>query len=175
MSLSRTTRAILGLALAAACLGLLAVPALARPAAAHSVQTAAPAISSITISGFPKPATPTIKVTGTGFGSRPTNGVPASLLSNCKTPLKPTGLDYGTSGLWLLDGSAAAGLHGAFQFGANFTSSVGDCGGVTIESWTGTKVVFTLGFAYQQQRPGLTAGNTVCVSVKGVPGCLKLR
>jgi hypothetical protein len=175
MRLSRTTRAVLGLALAATGLGLVAAPALARSIAGRSALTAAPAISSITISGFPKPATPVIKVTGTGFGTRPANGVPASMLSNCKTVVKPTGEDYGKSALWLLDGSASGGLHGAWQFGANFTSTVGDCGGVTIDSWTRTRVVFKLGLAYALQRQGLKAGNTVCVSIKGVPGCLKLR
>lgn len=180
MNLSRTARAItgsskaaLGLASAVVCVGLLAAPALATtatPLYPHGT----PVISSITISGYPKPATPTITVTGTGFGARPANGISPATLTNCGGFANPTGLDYGKSTLWLLDGSASAGLYGAWQFGANFTGTNGNCGGVIIYRWTNHKVVFGLGSAYMVQPPGLQSGDTVCVSVDGVPGCLTL-
>jgi hypothetical protein len=125
-----------------------------------STATATPVISSITVSGYPKPAAPAITVTGTGFGARPANGISPATLSNCGGFVNPTGLDYGKSDLWLLDGSASAGLYGAWQFGANFTSANGNCGGVIIYRWTNHKIVFGLGSAYPARPFGLQSGDT---------------
>ncbi len=136
--------------------------------------SAVPAISSITVTGYPKPAAPTFTVQGSGFGSVPTNGIAPSALANCGPGWAGTGLDYGTSNLWMLDTAQSVGLDGAWQDGANFTSTNGNCEGVVIQSWTPTQIVFGLSSTYESFSWGLASGNTVCVEVKGVPGCLTL-
>jgi hypothetical protein len=90
------------------------------------------------------------------------------------TVLNPSGLDYAKPNRWLLDGSASARLYGAGQFGANLTSRNGNRDGVITDTWTNTKVAYGSGSVYMVQPPGLKSGDIVCVSVKGVPGCLKL-
>jgi hypothetical protein len=131
---------------------------------------------SIVITGYPLPSTPTITVEGSGFGAEPTGGTPPSQFANCDFNPAFTGLDYGKSAVWLLDGSHSAGLYGAFQEGANFSADNGNCGGVIISHWSSNKVVFGLGSDYTDAGSGvgLTSGDTVCVSIKGVPGCIKL-
>jgi hypothetical protein len=58
--------------------------------------------------------------------------------------------------------------------GANFTPATGNCSGLLIQSWTRNKVVFKVGSRYAGDGVSLTSGDTVCVSVKGVPGCTTL-
>jgi hypothetical protein len=146
----------------------------ASPAAA-TAQPAVPVISSLSISGYPKPAVPTITVQGSGFGSAPENGIVPSTLPNCGSGWSGTGLDYGKSTLWLLDASQSFGLYGAWQDGADLGTYSGNCEGVVIQKWTSTQIIFGLGSRYPAI-PGtsLTSGNTVCVQVKGVTGCLQL-
>jgi hypothetical protein len=145
------------------------------PAAFAQHNSPAPVtISSITVSGYPLPATPTVTVSGSGFGSAPAHGIAPSSLSNCGG--SGTGLDYGPSTLWLLDASHSSGpgLLNSFQEGAYFTKKVGNCGGIDISSWTTTQVQFTLGSRYAAGPNSLTSGDDVCVEIKGVPGCIKL-
>ena len=139
-----------------------------------TVPSAVPTISSITVTGYPKPGAPTFTIQGSGFGSAPTNGIAPSTLANCGPGWAGTGLDYGTSTLWMLDTAQSVGLDGAWQDGANFTSTNGNCEGVVIQSWTPTQIVFGLSSTYEAFSWGLASGNTVCVEVKGVPGCLTL-
>jgi hypothetical protein len=165
----------LAVAVVAAC--LLATPALAHagaPAAKPSITSVVPSISSITVTGYPHPATPTITVAGSGFGSAPTGGIAPSALGGCGPAWSGTGMDYGRSNLWLLDTAQSVGLYGAWQNGANFSHNAGNCEGVVIDTWTTTKVVFGFGSTYGSHSWGLSSGNTVCVEVRGVPGCLTL-
>lgn len=144
--------------------------ALAVPAIADGHPTT---VSSISVTGYPKPAQPTVTVTGVGFGAAPTGGVSPSRLSNCHSG---TGLDYGPSKLWFLDATqqSGPGLVGAFQEGANQSRSYGNCGGIVIESWSSTKAVFTFGSRYASDPAGLQPGDPVCVSVKGAIACTRL-
>jgi hypothetical protein len=159
-----------GLAATLTATGLLAGPAFASAFTGPAV----PSISSITVSGYPQPATPTVTVSGSGFGAAP-SGVSPATLANCEYNNTLTGRDYGKSNLWLLDASRSAGLYRAFQEGANFSATNGNCGGIIIDSWTSREVQFTLGTGYQSPlSPGLQSGDTVCVEIKGVPGCLTL-
>jgi hypothetical protein len=149
----------------------------ARHARAHAASVV-PVISGITITGYPLPSTPTVTVTGSGFGQAPRNGVsPVTLTgTGCNADLEETdGLDYGTSNIWLLDASKTAGLFGAMQFGANFTKVDGNCAGVVIESWSSSQVVFTLGNDYRVAKVSMAAKDSVCVEIKGVPGCTTLQ
>jgi hypothetical protein len=165
--LARYGAAAAVLATAAAVSGLLALPAFSQPLT--------PSISSITITGYPQPLTPVVVVAGSGFGFAPTWRISPSALADCRPFGHLTGYDFGTSAIWLLDASHSAGLYGAFQEGANFSGANGNCGGVIIETWTPNKVVFTLGSGYQiPGSPGLQSGDSVCVEIKGVPGCSTL-
>jgi hypothetical protein len=139
-----------------------------------TVAATVPSISSITVTGYPQPAAPTFTIQGSGFGSAPTNGVAPSTLGNCGPGWAGTGLDYGTSNLWMLDTAQSVGLYGTWQDGASFTSNNGNCEGVVIQSWTPTEIVFGLSSTYESNSWGLASGNVVCVEVKGVPGCLTL-
>jgi hypothetical protein len=165
----RRAKMAAGLAATGILLGFVAVPALGA-----AIRSTVPSISSITVTGYPKPAIPTFTIRGSGFGSAPTDGIVPSKLDNCGPGWAGSGLDYGRSNLWMLDTAQSVGLHGAWQDGADFTTTNGNCEGVVIQSWTATEIVFGLASTYETNSWGLTAGNTVCVSVKGVPGCLKL-
>jgi len=136
-----------------------------------------PSISSLSVTGYPLPATPTITVTGSDFGGRPSGGKSPARLANCDGT--GTGLDYLNSQLNLIDASRSGGLYGAFEEGARFNNTVGNCGGVIISSWTPTQVSFTLGSRYVTDGTiagghALESGDTVCVSIKDVPACLQL-
>jgi hypothetical protein len=167
----RWTAVAVAIGAAVAASAVIGVPlAVAGPATTNVTR----AISSISIKGFPLPATPTITVTGKSFGKAPTKGTSPSTFANCGG--SGTGFDYGPSKLWLLDASrsSGAGLLGAFQEGANATKTYGDCGGIIISSWSSTQVVFTLGSGYAAGSTSLKAGDEVCVEIKGLPGCTKL-
>ena len=102
----------------------------------------------------------------------PTGGVSPSTLSNCGSG---TGRDYPNSQLWALDAlPRSGGLSGAFQEGELFTSTVGNCGGDVIHSWTATKAVFSFGSRYTSDPHKFQSGDVVCVDIKSVPACTKL-
>lgn len=133
--------------------------------------TPAPTVSSVSVTGYPLPASPTVTVSGSNFGPAPTRGVSPARLSNCGSG---TGLDYPGSQLWLLDASRGGGLSGAFEEGELFNSTTGNCGGIIIQSWSSTQATFTLGSRYATDGHSLESGDTVCVDVKQVPACTVL-
>lgn len=113
-----------------------------------------PTITSITFTGSVD--APTLTVRGTTFGARP-RGKPTA----CPTPTGDDGLVFARGALYLQDntGGWAAG------FG-------GDCIGLIVNSYSTTKIVFTLGAWYQQvgqpdDNFNLDAGDDVSLTVRG--------
>lgn len=129
-----------------------------------------PSISSVSVTGYGGSAPiASVVIDGANFGNAPTNGVDPGSLSDCYGNPSVYGDDYGKSTLWLLDASHAVGLYGAAQFGANFTRTNGNCGGVRITSYTANQIHFTM---KENGENVIEPGDTVCVEVRGVPGCL---
>ncbi len=106
-----------------------------QPAAAP---TASPIITGITFNG--SVSSPTITVTGTGFGKTPPEGT-SDANTGCGDHRRGNGDVYGTNGLWFLDDTKV------WQAGYS-NSSGGNCIGLIIESWTTTQVMFGFGVAY---------------------------
>ena len=124
-------------------------------------------ISAVAISG--SLASPTVTVTGTGFGSIPKHGVAVASITSCTGQSgtgAQAGMDYPKGELWVSDATAGwSGGHFSGQASSN-------CIGVNISSWSPTQVVFTLGDGYGGTS-GLGSfrdGDGVVVSVKGAPG-----
>lgn len=128
-------------------------------------------VTSVAITG--SLAAPTFTVTGTNFGSSPPppdpstppdgqQGCPASPNAN------PQGYLYGTN-LYVSDQSS-----NGFDAGVNSVTGEFDCVGIVVQSWSPTKVVFTLGNLYDQSIPGnqyvLANGDPVQVVVLGAVG-----
>ena len=117
--------------------GLLTIPALAASAA--RVSAPRPSISSVSFSGTHGPgvASPTITITGSGFGAT----APAGTSDNTTScgPYTANGKVYGSK-LYFLDDA---------NFEAGFSNSSGaDCVGIIVASWSPTKVVLQFGNAY---------------------------
>ena len=111
----------------------------------------APTISSVAISGGL--ATPTVTVTGSGFGAEDDLGSPVP--AYCGN----TGFDYDNN-LYLLDGWGAGQGSGPF----------GDCTGVSITSYSNTRVTFTFGSGYgtgNNQYGVLSSGDSFQMNVLG--------
>ena len=127
----RPARVALGsLALTAA----LAVGVLTAGAASAST---APVVTGVTLTG--NPSTPTVTVTGTGFGSKAPKGYSAGNTS-CGT-YSNNGDWYGKSGLWFGDNT--------HQWQAGFGKGTnGNCIGLIVVQWSSTQVVFQFGSAY---------------------------
>ncbi len=111
----------------------------------------APSISSVAISGGL--ATPTVTVTGSGFGTEDDLGSPVP--AYCGN----TGFDYDNN-FYLLDGWGAGQGSGPF----------GDCTGVSITSYSNTQVTFTFGSGYgtgNNQYGVLSPGDSFQMNVLG--------
>jgi hypothetical protein len=127
----RRSRIVLGsLTLSA----FLAIGALTAGAANAS---AAPVVTGVTLTG--DPSTPTITVTGTGFGNKAPKGYSAAITS-CGD-YNNNGDWYGKSGLWFGDNTHQ------WQAGLGKGTN-GNCIGIVVESWKSTQVVFQFGSAY---------------------------
>jgi hypothetical protein len=125
------------LAAATAALALATIPALTASAA--RVSAPRPSISSVSFSGTHGPgvASPTITVTGSGFGA----SAPAGTSDNTTScgPYTANGKVYG--GKLYFTGDA--------NFEAGFSNSGGaDCVGIIAVSWSPAKVVLQFGNAY---------------------------
>ena len=132
-------------------------------------------ISSISIKGFPLPATPTITVNGKSFGKAPTKGTSPSVFANCGG--SGTGLDYGPSKLWLLDASrsSGAGLLGAFQEGANADQDLRRLWRnhhQQLEQHSGR--VYSRFRLHRRGRPPWRPATRCASRSRGLPGCTKL-
>jgi len=134
----------------------------------------APSITALTVTGVPSGAD--VTVTGSNFGTKPTDGVSPTTFANC-APGSGTrsGLDYPKDQVWVLDTSRAAPslpLNG-LQFGSTGTNvgSVGNCGGVNITSWTPTEVQFNIGSPAVGNQ--FENHDTVCVDIGGYLACVK--
>ena len=152
---SRWRRNVL-LAIAASALVVSPVIISASPAAAASAS-----ISAVYVSG--SPSSPTITVTGSGFGSETALGTaenPADYFPAGATVCSGNlGSDYGAN-LYLQDTS------GGWNAGKGATSTAnGDQIGLVISSYSDTKIVFTLGSCYSYYR--LSAGNAYTMNVLG--------
>ena len=110
--------------------------------------TPPPSISGVSFSGTP--ADPTITVTGSGFGSGPPIGTPETCQSG------DTGDDYGSAGLWFSDAT-----QGGWTAG-----QAGDCIGLIVTSWSGSRVVFGFGNEYASY-PAIQSGDQIEVDVQG--------
>ncbi len=134
---------------------------------AQSALAASPAVVAITGVAFSgTTASPTVTLTGTGFGTKPTNGVAVSALKNC--PGGPyTGTDYPNAELAFSDPTTVG---NPWSSGAS-NGHTGACIGVFVSSWSGKKIVFTFGSAYANGGGGgyvLTDGDPYVVAVKGI-------
>lgn len=132
----RSAAAVLAAAITAA-LALATIPALTASAALAAAPR--PSISSVSFSGTHGPgvASPTITVTGSGFGA----SAPAGTSDNTTScgPYTANGKVYGSK-LYFLDDA---------NFEAGFSNSGGaDCVGIIVASWSPTKVVLQFGNAY---------------------------
>jgi predicted outer membrane repeat protein len=110
-----------------------------------------PSISAVTFSG--SVASPTITVTGSGFGTEADLGSPLPV--GCLGAF--TGSDY-LNTLNLLDNT------GAWQAGS---SASGNCIGLLISSYSNSKIVFTLGSYYSIASYDLNQGDSFTMSLLG--------
>ena len=151
----RPAAAVLAAA-ATAALALATVPALAASAALASAPQ--PGISSVSFTGAHGPgmASPTITITGSGFGASPPSGTSDNTTS-CG-PYTANGKVYGSK-LYLTDDA---------NFEAGFSNSSGaNCVGIIVVSWSTTKVVLKFGNAYGTfDHWYLTNGDGYAISVK---------
>ncbi len=123
-----------------------------------------PSVTSVAFSGTIE--SPTITVTGTGFGTMPTNGVAVKHLPGC--PGGWTGTDYPNAQLFLADATT---VDSPWSAGESDGAHYGDCIGVTISSWSAKKIVFTFGSYYLLVNNGdlysLHDGDPFVLGVKG--------
>jgi hypothetical protein len=136
-----------------ALLAALALALIAAPAA-----SAKPAITSVSFKGTV--VRPTIVITGSGFGSRPSRRKASG--GSCHSKSKDVGNDYGTN-LWLQVTPPGEGPWGA---GRSKGSQL-DCIGLLAVSWSKTKISFRLGKVYLESGVDFTAGSAYRVGVKG--------
>lgn len=132
----RAAAAVLAAAVTTA-LALATVPAFAASAALASAQR--PDISSVSFTGTSGPgvASPTITITGSRFGATPPSGTSDN--STSCGPYTANGKVYGNK-LYFADDA---------NFEAGFSNSSGaDCVGISVVSWSSTKVVLQFGNAY---------------------------
>jgi len=115
-------------------------------------------------------AAPVITVTGTGFGTKPAedpSGSPARATAGCRSQRlagnKKDGFDYGPTGLSIGWGISPP---SGYNAGADVAGRYLDCIGVEIESYTPTKVVFSLGCQYALYSPA-RAQEDFLVQVRG--------
>jgi hypothetical protein len=101
---------------------------------------------------------PTIVITGSGFGSRPSR---KPVMTRC-TKSKEAGSVYGTK-LFLEVTPAGGGPWAAGRSSGTTT----DCIGLLAVSWTKTKISFRLGKYYLESGVDLSAGSDYRVGVKG--------
>lgn len=120
-------------------------------AVAHSK---AETISGVTFTG--SPSSPTITITGSGFGTAPA-GTPVSTFAGAGV----TGDDYGSS-LFLTDNTTGA------TFGEN-SGGTNDYVGLTDLSYSDSSISFQLGSFYTTGGFSLTPGNAYSVDVDGTP------
>jgi hypothetical protein len=137
---------------------LLAASALAAPSSA-SVRPQVSTPTGATFAG--SAASPTITITGTGFGLRPTGGVSPSKIAGCQN--HGTGADFTGGALWTVDAGQPNWAAGAR------TATSGNCVGDVIKSWSNTKIVFTYGSQYNSNGWVLHDNDVVVFSVVGAP------
>ncbi len=154
-ALRRPAAAVLAIA-ATAAFALITVPALAASAARASAPR--PSIASVSFSGTHGPggASPTITITGAQFGATAPTGTSDNTTS-CGQ-YTANGKVYGGK-LYFADDA---------NFEAGFSNSGGaDCVGITVVSWSPTKVVLKFGNAYGTfDHWFLTNGDGYAISVK---------
>ncbi|SOB88817.1 hypothetical protein [Streptomyces sp. 1331.2] len=140
MSWSRKlTLAASALALTTALAATVAAPAQAGAQRAAATTVAQPGITSVAFSGTAGPwvASPTVTITGSGFGATPPPGAPNNATS-CGT-YSANGYAYGSQ-LYFTDDN---------DFEAGYSSSSGaNCIGITVVSWSANQVVLQFGNAY---------------------------
>lgn len=146
----------IGIAKRAAVTTGLAVAVVCGSAVAASA--AQPGITSVTFSGVHGPgvASPTVTITGSGFGAKPPKGTDDSV-TTCGTYTN-NGKVYNASLYFMDDNNFEAGYNDAT--GAN-------CVGVIVKSWSPTQVVLSFGSAYGSFAHWyLTNGDGYALSIK---------
>jgi hypothetical protein len=156
IKLNRGRMALGACALAVACVtaGTTASAASAHPQGAASVR-----ITSVTFSG--SPASPTVTITGSGFGRKAPKGASASTAPGCGGLVGP-GLDYGNS-LWFIDDTVP------FTAGQGKPPTNGSCVGVVVNSWSDTSVSLSFGVWYGQNDWVANPGDNFVWTIKGYP------
>jgi hypothetical protein len=118
-------------------------------------------VSSVTLSG--SLSSPTMTITGSGFGASPTGGVAAGPLPNCGNGTW-TGKDYPAGKLWFDDANASE----TWTAGA-LNGTGGDCVGWVIDSYSAKKIVLSFGTAYGSFGWTLHDSDQFVLSIKGEP------
>jgi hypothetical protein len=109
-------------------------------------------------------SSPTVTVTGTGFGSKPAS-VPVSGLTNC--PGATVGSDYGPN-LALYDSTANPVWSAAYSVSTKAPTQ-GSCIGAKVTTWTSTEIVFRFGNVYDTGPPYIASnGDHFALSVRKV-------
>jgi hypothetical protein len=109
---------------------------------------------------------PTVVITGTGFGKRPSR---KAVTKSC-TASKEAGSAYGAN-LFLEITPPGGGTWGAGRSKGKTT----DCIGLLAVSWTKTRITFRLGTYYLESGVDLQQGSGYRVAVKGVAKSGKVR
>jgi hypothetical protein len=116
-----------------------------------------PAISGVNFTGGT--ATPTVTITGHGFGATPPVGA-SDNATNCGN-YTSNGEDYGTANLEFVD-------NGNFAAGGG-TPPNGDCVGLVLQSWSTDRVVYRFGNAYNTfDHWYITVGDQYTVTIENV-------
>jgi hypothetical protein len=140
------------------------VAAVALPLAAAPAALAKPTIKTVTFKGTI--VRPTIVITGTGFGSRPSR---KAVTKSC-TASKEAGSTYGKN-LFLEITPPGGGTWAA----GRSKGKTSDCIGLLAVSWTKTRISFRLGKYYLESGVDLQAGSDYRVSVKGATKSGKVK
>jgi hypothetical protein len=141
--------------------GLFAVMACMATIAVGSAgaATTPPQITAVTYSG--SSFSPTVTVSGKGFGGKAPASVAVGTLSNC--PAESSGSDYGTN-FEFFDNTASLPWSAGGSKGVK-PGTQGACVGMVVSQWTATKVVFT--FGNQFGNFVLSNGNNYALGIKG--------
>lgn len=130
---------------------------LSPSAGPHPRGTAAQVLTITNVVFTGNPTTPTVTVSGSGFGASPPRSFSAA--GACNGP-RDNGRWYGKRGLWIYDNTNRWGAgHG--------DRSGGDCVGIRLRSWSASKAVFGFGAAYNTHHWFLDALDTYRLTLRG--------
>lgn len=130
-------------------------PTVSRTISPTTAPPSVPVISAVSFTG--NTATPTVIVSGQGFGTSPSGQLDNATSCGSYTN---NGDDFGTNSLWFQDnGNFAAGLG---------TPPTGSCIGIIVLSWSNDQVVYQFGNAYNSfDHWYISPGDPYTLAVRG--------